>query len=722
MNSELPTSHPEEPQQPQQQPQQQNITKIGILAVHGIGEQRQFQHLKEVAEDFIQALKKQDSTLEVHLKINKLASGSLGADQQTWDGSEQAPIIIKVITPLQEQFWFHLREVWWADIDPPNSIRKVFQFWGWGISLWATRGFLKNPILNDFENELIQLKPPSIQNDTNPQRIPWQARFMYGWIGALFLLIQPILSFLNACLQIFGIGEIPITILSQYMSKIRLYQRQAERGQGTLEDLDDPPRFTIRRRMINALIPMATSGYDRWYILAHSLGSIVAFNSLSEPELNLANYLEQSMWERAHNHGLTTQTPEREVRRKMKPSRPFWLGENDRIKRSQLFEKLHGFLTYGSPLGHFVDLWPSLMLANQKTAFNQQFKWYNIWDSSDPVATKIKPLFSLDFSGIPSNQMFDISYKADSWHLLSHTQYFKTDPKSDDALINRLLEWMMYDIPLENPNITTSKICDRWLDQNPILINRRSLFSYFLWFVGGYLGALLLHWVLHIPLLFKNIYKYPPENSIKLWFIPLTFPLDQIKQVCQDNNICNILIAYPLQLIVWSILIVFLAGVLRMLFVRDKLAERIYDFLEYQANQTFTLEGLSRRFFDDSSSGNYEPTKKTIEPLVKKKRIRKLEIQEQDTQYFYPKYSFFYENGFRTQLPTDRIQQQQLIREIYSYLDFEPDVPGENREQWQNRDGYWLLKFSNKILLYRVIKSTNPLQYSIINLIFLFTR
>lgn len=45
---------------------------------------------------------------------------------------------------------------------------------------------------------------------------------------------------------------------------------------------DEPPRAAIRRRMVPTMVDVAAAGYDRWYILAHSLGSVVAWNGLME--------------------------------------------------------------------------------------------------------------------------------------------------------------------------------------------------------------------------------------------------------------------------------------------------------------------------------------------------------------------------------------------------------------------------------------------------------
>ena len=59
---------------------------------------------------------------------------------------------------------------------------------------------------------------------------------------------------------------------------------------------DEPPRAAIRRRMIRVMIDVAKADYDRWYILAHSLGTVVAWNGLMEIQQALPNYLDRKCW------------------------------------------------------------------------------------------------------------------------------------------------------------------------------------------------------------------------------------------------------------------------------------------------------------------------------------------------------------------------------------------------------------------------------------------
>lgn len=161
-------------------------TNIGILFVHGIGEQRQFQALQGLADSFMKALANQQTRkLKINLQINKLSSGPLGAEQQTWDDSSQAPIIIHIKDVLGQDIYIHLREVWWADIDPPNNLGKVLRFWQWGLSLWSTRGFLKGPIPSNYKKELRLLEPPN-HKESEIRKISFWMRSLYFVIGIIF--------------------------------------------------------------------------------------------------------------------------------------------------------------------------------------------------------------------------------------------------------------------------------------------------------------------------------------------------------------------------------------------------------------------------------------------------------------------------------------------------------------------------------------------------------
>jgi hypothetical protein len=651
---------------------------IGLLVVHGVGEQCQFEHLQEVAKKLALALENDSpSWFHVYIQINKCRSGPLGAKQETWNAQDGAPIVLHLRDTLRKKtIRFHLQEVWWADIDPPSSLRKIIEFWFWGLSLWNTRGFTKSPILGDPENKLILAEPISsclydrfrshclfrklfaffgcqeASRRTDGQqgrRIALHVRLEYFGIAILFTILQPILAFFDQVFHVLG-SRFPIDVFSQYMSKIRLYQRRGEKGQGHLQDLNSPPRFTIRRRMIAGLVKMATSDYDRWYIMAHSLGAIVAFNGLSEPEHSLVNYLDEATWNLARDKKLhepgedaKANTPDY-IKRRMKPSRPPWLKGIDRIYRHKLFKDLDGLVTYGGAFRHFVDLWPGIMLCHNNGKdkdFNKKFQWFNIYDPSDPVATVAKEIFPTEHEGI---KPIDIAYKAPKYHLLSHVSYLNIDKNSKDTLVHRLLSWMKDEIPdLNRSTVEESSQSQRW-SLNKKNIERHRVFRYLTWWILGYIGALFISFFSIILLMLLKILRY----------LLLSSNSSIISELSNTLNLFNYSFSLAWVVVSLAIGLAFVMGIGRRYILgrilgRNRPVLRIKDFLADKANSFFTLKEIS---------SNFDYTEKEIlnslNRLMKDKVIR---FEKELNKYVFPNHEIM--------ITSDAFQQLHSILQNY---------------------------------------------------------
>ena len=134
------------------------------------------------------------------------------------------------------------------------------------------------------------------------------------------------------------------------------------------------------------MIDTATADYDRWYILAHSLGSIVAFNALMETNAALPNYLDERSCRLLARRGWLKVVPGSEPL-EMRPPRPAHVGCDVCLDRAALFQRLRGFLTYGSPIDKFTVLWPHVAGPNREVrVFQPDFEWVNVYDRVDPVA------------------------------------------------------------------------------------------------------------------------------------------------------------------------------------------------------------------------------------------------------------------------------------------------------------------------------------------------
>lgn len=192
--------------------------------------------------------------------------------------------------------------------------------------------------------------------------------------------------------------------------------------------------------------------YDRWYILAHSQGTVIAFNGLMETEQALPNYLSQELWEelKVKNPDLITKTTE-ELPKKMMPTRPAWLENNDTISRRELFCGFQGIMTYGSPLRKFAVLWPKIVpLNNDEKVFPLDCEWINIYDPTDPVADSLEYFDPKSDSGVSSESHRAIApknyaYRAGSFHLLSHINCLTFQPGRETLLVRKLADWLVND-------------------------------------------------------------------------------------------------------------------------------------------------------------------------------------------------------------------------------------------------------------------------------------
>ncbi len=116
------------------------ITRIGILLVHGIGEQRRFEHLEGEARNIAAALQ-DDPTLEsARVEVHTSSTAAFAAEQQTWQAEDVAPVMVEVTDAAGSVTELHFREVWWADLDEPATLRVRIKFWMWGLSMWSLRG------------------------------------------------------------------------------------------------------------------------------------------------------------------------------------------------------------------------------------------------------------------------------------------------------------------------------------------------------------------------------------------------------------------------------------------------------------------------------------------------------------------------------------------------------------------------------------------------------
>ena len=415
------------------------IEDIGLLLVHGIGEQKRLEHLRCTAGDIASYVAE---TPNLHrLSVNDVSDseGLIVIDVQFADDGG-----------TERHVRLNCREVWWADLGASGGLGAQVLFWFWGLGQWAAEvKFIGKSLSNTTELMYV----PHFKGDT-PGKPPgyrrqWLARIILYFAGVLALLTLFTWSLVKRIVT-FVAGKIPDTsIIFLFLGDVKAYQQPGGPGRGTPEDPNMPRRATIRRRMVTQMIDMGANRYDRWYILAHSLGSVLAFNGLQETELALPNYLEKDQWTRLSRDFKTT-NPFKPPKAKpsttdMMPRRPSWLSDRDGISREALFEAFRGLVTYGSPLDKFAALWPRMVCVNkQKEVFHPGCEWLNLYDPTDPVGASLNAFGSRTTKGskvslVPRN----FGCRSSKAFLLSHIRYLNPRKRRKhpmaEALVNALL-------------------------------------------------------------------------------------------------------------------------------------------------------------------------------------------------------------------------------------------------------------------------------------------
>lgn len=410
--------------------------RVGVLLVHGIGEQTRFQHLCDELRGVLRGLEATVGADNLTVEVASSDGGPRLAAEASWRADDEAPVrayIRRTDQPRDLVVEFH--EVWWADLDERATLGNRIRFWLWGLSQWALVGH--PPGRGSVARLLTTTECPQ-----RTSRAWVRARLFF--VGMVFLLLQVTLSLIDYVLARLRLGRLPLPhhVLESYCGDVRLYVTEVWRRDPPLDDRHVPPRFAVRRRMIRKLVDVALQDYDRWYVVAHSLGTVVAYNGLSEIGLALPNYLDEARWQRCVEAGLAGRAPADEAAdSRMRPERPGWLDPRDKLRREALFAGLHGFLTYGSPLDKFATMWPWIVGRNPEPAFRPGFAWVNVWDETDPVGARLDcfgdppatAASGLQFPA-PSNRR----YSAHAAILLSHVKYMAWDASPGARLIDHL--------------------------------------------------------------------------------------------------------------------------------------------------------------------------------------------------------------------------------------------------------------------------------------------
>jgi len=437
------------------------VERVGVIIVHGIGEQKRFEFLEEETRNIVDAvIREYGPGAQRRLVTSTLTTGTGDAflgEHSSWASGANAPlhVLVEINDSRVVDIAFH--EVWWADINEALTLCKQVRFWAWGLSL---SGIAKRTD-SALPDAASWTRPPD-----NAGWLPWYNRWRMAFVSMLFGFSAFSIALVNVILKRLSFQPFPLTaIIVNYLSGVKLYSQDKRAGGSPMDGPDEPPRAAIRRRMIRVMVDVAVSGYDRWYILAHSLGTVVAWNGLMETEAALPNYLDRECWEGLGQslRGIANYDIDIDA---MMPGRPLWLGPRDVVRRDALFANFRGLLTYGSPLERFCALWSPMVPINKEEDVFRSSKepdekwsaeWINVYDPTDPVGTWLydyNPDPGPARSGRTKLTPHNFPCRA-SWILLySHLCYFRT-PRSDapdkgDYLVNQVARWLVTGKSLTN--------------------------------------------------------------------------------------------------------------------------------------------------------------------------------------------------------------------------------------------------------------------------------
>jgi hypothetical protein len=432
--------------QAQNQPEKiggKTVERVGVIVVHGIGEQRRFEHLEAETRKVVHAI------IAKYGKPRRLVTPTLTAgecdaflgDQASWASGAAAPLHTLVEwSDRIVDIAFH--EVWWADINESLTLGKQIRFWAWGMSL-AGIATSNDPYLLGAKR---RTRPPDHAGD-----LTLKNRIRMGFVSVLFGFSAFSVALINLFLKRLDFKPFPLTnIIVNYLSAVKLYSQDTRAGGSPMDGPDEPPRAAIRRRMIRVMVDVARADYKRWYILAHSLGTIVAWNGLMEIQQALPNYLDRECWDELKGRKLRGAITDAFGVDRMMPNRPLWVNKNEIIDRDALFEKFAGVLTYGSPLERFCALWSAMVPINcAEDPFPAGAEWVNVYDPTDPVGTWIcdyDPKMS-PRAGHTTLTPQNFPCRADPLLLVSHISYLNVpSPGAKDAkdyLVNQVAEWLV---------------------------------------------------------------------------------------------------------------------------------------------------------------------------------------------------------------------------------------------------------------------------------------
>lgn len=400
--------------------------RVGILCVHGIGDQERSQHVDIVARQFFRHLN------QIYGRGNVFVDAQPGLETHSVN-----PDVSFGVRTNGETIIFDLVEVWWRDLGERPGFKRLIRFWWWALTIWTTTGFGARP----GSGRVL----PGHQN-ASPIR-----DFSIGFIERFRLFFQSVSFFvllLPAQLVISILSMVPFVrrinffqSVYAYMSSVKIYQQQESDTKQDVLDEVLSRRVRIQKRLANKFLDMAESDFDAWFVLAHSLGSVISFKTLMFDGAAFARSMSSVRWSHLD--------PRWKIKSAIpsegfvdKPPLPWWLAPNDELNLEQLYDRFGGIVTYGSPIETFSTLWPSIIEINGSRSMRAS--WINLYDRRDFISSPINSMSALSDS-LPITNIETRSH----WLIAkSHTNYLNSKGRSAET-IQDVIRWFAGDVDLD---------------------------------------------------------------------------------------------------------------------------------------------------------------------------------------------------------------------------------------------------------------------------------
>jgi len=402
--------------------------RVGVLVIHGVGEQTRFEHLEEIASNLSKAAPGS------FVQINYGNQSERHAKQLSWN---ETPVIVRW-EGKTEPVEAHFREVFWADFGMGVTVMDWWRMFKWIVSMPGARVFSAGDGAGQesFPLSDYTLVPPA--KPTLKARL--QARlylyFVCSIATPLVFFAKPIEMLIERLIA----WKVPLPrVLMHTLGNVMLYQ-DATVLADRLESFNEKRRTGIRRRMVQALVAMAKDAdddkLDAFYVIGHSLGTVIAFNALMECPAALPNFLSEAEWKDlpAHFKINTSTSPANLI-----PPCPPWLKPGDAINRRALLAKCRGFLTAGCPLDKFASLWPAVVPISTQQ-LNPAIRWVNVADGLDIVANELH-YFPTAPAAAGGFKLENHGWGGAFWPVNAHTSYWQEKP-GKTRLINWIVGWL----------------------------------------------------------------------------------------------------------------------------------------------------------------------------------------------------------------------------------------------------------------------------------------